>query len=488
MSSHRLPSPCQRSFTEAIEQSAVSEGTSPGSLEVADQAVGIDGSGSVWAIVAKRFACWPLGLVCSIMLILQWQEQPGANQWQTLRTASPLAYRPVVIHLGLASTDLAQALGRLVAEILKLLERMGAPAAVQPQPEPLDNGPGDAFRLEAVVGDGVTPVPPEPRLVKAAESNLDTVWALPLLPAEPPHAASRTLPEELQGQHTVFWQGEVIEALAQTVLARAGMTSLDRRVFISYRRIDAEPMAGQLFDALSRLNYDVFLDTVSTQPGLDFQNQLFEHLADKSMLVVLQSPRFQDSEWAMKEVEFAHSNDLSMLILRFPEAKESLPGIWTGDQLLLKHEELEPTAEPPFALTPAALHQVVERIHLVHDRELVARRALIRQRTLEALQRQGLNPLPHTADACLHLADGQGRPRYSLVPADRPPGFAELHEASTRSSVLHGDQRVVVGHTSSLPSSRRRQLDWAIQGRNVRYWDISVLDQLCQTICEDMAP
>lgn len=422
------------------------------------------------------------------MLTLQWQDHPSAQRWQTLRTASPLANRPVVIHLGLGSATLADAMGRLVEGILKLLEQMGAPAAALPRLEALDNGPADAFRLEAILGDGVTPVPPDPRMVEAAASPLDTVWALPLLPATRANAVSQMLPPELRGQHTAFWQGEAIEALALTVLARSGVTSLDRRVFISYRRIDAEPMAGQLFAALSLLNYSVYLDTVTTHPGLDFQTQLFEHLADKSMLVILQSSRFQESKWAMKEVEFALSHGLSMVILRFPEAKEPLPASRAGDQLPLQAEELEPSAEPPFRLTPAALQRVVERINRAHDLELVARRLDMRQRTLEALQRQGLNPVPHTGDACLHIADAAGRPRFSLVPADRPPGFAELHEASTRTSDLHGDQRVVVGLTGSLPVSRRRQMDWAIQGRNVRYCDVSLLDGLCQTICEEVAP
>ena len=422
------------------------------------------------------------------MLILQWQDQPGAARWQTLRTPSPLAHRPVVIHLGLASAALTEAMGRLVAGILKLLERMGAPASPSPQPEALDNGPADAFRLEAIVGDGVTPVPPEPRLVEAAASPLGTVWALPLLPANTANAASTTLPPELRRQHTAFWRGEAIETLALTVLARAGVTSLDRRVFISYRRIDSEPMAGQLLAALGRLNYSVFLDTVSTDPGLDFQTQLFEQLADKSMVVVLQSGRFQESRWAMAEVEFALRHDLSLLILRFPEAKEPLPGSRAGDQLLLDRDDLEPTTGPPFALTTASLQRVVERINLVHDRELVARRVALRQRTLDALRRQGLNPAPDSGDACLHIADALGRPRYSLVPAERPPGFAELHDASTRTTALHGDQRVVVGHTSSLPASRRRQMDWAIEGRNVRYCDVTLLDGLCQAIREEVAP
>ena len=420
------------------------------------------------------------------MLTLQWQDQPGAQLWQTLHTASPLANRPVVIHLGLSSAAVGEALQRLVNRIRELLEMMGAPATALPLPEALSSGPTDAFRLEAILGDGVTPVAAEPRLLQAAASLLDTVWALPLLPAEPANAASNTLPPELRRQHTAFWHGDAIEELALTVLARAGVTSLDRRVFISYRRVDTKPMADQLFDALSRLNYSVYLDTVSTHPGLDFQNQLFEHLADKSMVVVLQSASFQESRWAMAEVEFALRHGLSLMILRLPDAKDSLSGCRAGDQLMLERGDLDPTQGPPFALTPNALDRVLDRINQVHDMELVARRVDMRQRTLVALQRQGLFPLPHSGDVCLHIADALGQARFSLVPADRPPGFCELYEASTRTTDRHGDQRVVVGNTGSLPAGRRRQMDWAIQGRNVRYCDVTMLDELCQSIREEL--
>jgi hypothetical protein len=420
------------------------------------------------------------------MLTLQWQDQPGAQLWQTLHTASPLANRPVVIHLGLSSAAVGEALQRLVNRIRELLEMMGAPATALPLPEALSSGPTDAFRLEAILGDGVTPVAAEPRLLQAAASLLDTVWALPLLPAEPANAASNTLPPELRRQHTAFWHGDAIEELALTVLARAGVTSLDRRVFISYRRVDTKPMADQLFDALSRLNYSVYLDTVSTHPGLDFQNQLFEHLADKSMVVVLQSASFQESQWTMAEVEFALRHNLSLLILRFPDAKDSLAGCRAGDQLMLERDDLDPNQGPPFALTSGALVRVVNRINRVHDLELVARRFDMHKRTLEALQRQGLNPLPHSGDVCLHIADALGQARFSLVPAERPPGFYELHEASTRTTDRHGDQRVVVGNTGSLPAGRRRQMDWAIQGRNVRYCDVTMLDGLCQSIREEL--
>jgi hypothetical protein len=134
---------------------------------------------------------------------------------------------------------------------------------------------------------------------------------------------------------------------------------------------------------------------------------------------------------------------------------------------------------------PSALdaRKIVQRRALL---ELVARRVDMHKRTLAALQRQGLNPLPHSGDVCLHIADALGQARFSLVPAERPPGFYELHEASTRTTDRHGDQRVVVGNTGSLPAGRRRQMDWAIQGRNVRYCDVTMLDGLCQSIREEL--
>ena len=47
-------------------------------------------------------------------------------------------------------------------------------------------------------------------------------------------------------------------------------------------------------------------------------------------------------------------------------------------------------------------------------------------------------------------------------------------------------QRIVVGHTGSLPANRRHQIDWAIQGRNVSYCDVTMLDALCETIRQEV--
>jgi hypothetical protein len=420
------------------------------------------------------------------MLTLRWQRHPGDNQWWTVSTAVPLTDRPVVIHLGLASPQLQAGMERLVARILQLVESMKAPITTSPWPEPWQPGPAEAYRLEVVLGDGRGAVPLEARLRDAVEKPHDRVWALPLLPADPPDAAT-TLPKELRLQHTTFWQGDAIEDCALTVLARAGITSLDRRVFISYRRTETQPMADQLFEALSRLNYSVYLDTVSNHPGLNFQEQLFEHLVDMSMVVLLHSTTFDQSTWTMAEVEFAVNNNLSLLILRLPGMSD-LQGTRTSDQLPLHDDDLI-SAQPgaAVALSAPALERVLKHITEVHDLELVARRGEVRQRTIKTLQSLGLRPRLSTSDTAIHLHAADGSLRQSLLPISRPPGLADLHDASTRAAGHFGASRIVVGRTAVIPRKRREQLSWVAAGRNVAFHDVAMVGQVLQDEAADTA-
>ena len=418
------------------------------------------------------------------MLTLRWQPIPVRDSWCTVRTAVALADRPVVIHLGLASPRLEGAMERLVQRILELVQHMDAPVDGAPTRECWHSGPADAYRLEAVLGDGHTPIPSEKRLREAAANATDTVWALPLLPADPPDAAN-TLPKDLSQQHTAFWHGDAIEDLALTVLARAGITSLDRRVFLSYRRAETQPMAEQLLDGLTRLNYSVYLDTVSNDPGLDFQLQLFEHLADKSMVVLLHSATFHQSTWAMQELTYALQNDLSLLALRLPGVPD-LPGCRAGDQLPLQEQELVPfCGGSAQALSAAALRRVLRSITEVHDRQLVARRADVRKRLLETLRSRGLHPTPTALDTALHLPAADGSLGTSLLPCSRPPALADLHRASTRQASHYGSQRILVGRTAALPKDRQEQLRWAMEGRNVTFHDVSQLDALCDLLAQE---
>jgi TIR domain len=64
----------------------------------------------------------------------------------------------------------------------------------------------------------------------------------------------------------------------------------DRRVFISYAHADGGPIAERLFDLLTRLRFDVFLDRFRRNPGVDFIERIADELADKAMIAVVETP------------------------------------------------------------------------------------------------------------------------------------------------------------------------------------------------------
>jgi TIR domain len=337
------------------------------------------------------------------------------------------------------------------------------------------------------VSDGRTTVESlEPRLVEALRPE-SRIWVLPLMPADG-HAS--TLHSEMQKQNVGFWKNSIAE-LALTVLARAGVTSLDRRVFISYRRIETEPMAGQLFEALTKLNFSVFLDTVSIDPGVDFQARLFEQLADKSMVLLLHSRAFSRSRWTLAEADFAREHDLSLLMLQLPDLDPNdslIRHSRAGDVVVLDWKHLASDSpqggqNPPFSLTEAALEEILKQVVEQHDVEVITRLVSLRERTLEALNRNSVKHRTSMSSATIFAESSPpSSPKsYSLFPTSRPPGLPELYDASTRERDV-GDRRIVIGRLTSFNAERVRQMDWTIGGRNVAYADVSMLDVVAQKI------
>lgn len=419
----------------------------------------------------------------SELLTLQWQEQPetAAPLWATLRVPHVIVRRPVCIRLSITSAAVLPQLRRLLRQLRLLLELMGGQPLAEPELAPLLAPAAEAYLLEVVMADGHTSVAMQERWRHALEAG-ERAWLLPLLPALPLDAF-KTLPDPLQLLNAAFWHGKASEDLALTVLARAGVTDLDRRVFISYRRLHTQPMAQQLFAALTSLNYNVFLDTVSIQAAVGVQASLQEQLVNQSMVVVLQSPGSMESPWVREEVKHAIANQLSLLIVRLPGLAdaEQIVGARRSDLLDLQAADLRRHEQgPPYALKQRPLQRLVRLISEVHDLELVRRIASMRQRTLEAVQRHGLSHSSSGSEGAIHLTGLQRG--CSLLPSGRPPGISDLHEASTRTAAAYGDQRVVVGHTLNIPLPARQRIDWAIKDRNVQYCDVTMLDSLFESL------
>ena len=125
---------------------------------------------------------------------------------------------------------------------------------------------------------------------------------------------NQNIPKCIRNLNGFFLNDErAVHALKNYILAFFGILNTNRKVFISYRRVDSEELAHQLFDALTKLKYHPFLDSYSIQPGVDFQEYLRHELNDTELIVVLNTEHFNESEFTKEEVNIA--NELRIPIL-----------------------------------------------------------------------------------------------------------------------------------------------------------------------------
>jgi hypothetical protein len=416
------------------------------------------------------------------MITIQWKAELN-DFWWTIKVVEVPVSRPVKIHIDCNTSEIKCMMEKLIDEIIDLMERMGGKALPHPELSEMINADKSENLLEVIVCDGTSEVALEER-IKNALKQQERTWVLPLMPS-PPAGSPNTLPPDLMKQNIAFWQLDSIEELALTVLARAGVTSLDRRVFISYRRNETESMANQIFDALTELNFSVFLDTVSIDPGVEFQARLFEQIADKSMIVLLHSENFSQSPWTTAEVNYAINNDISVLIFRLPNVPKSnvIYGCRAGDQILLKETDIEKDEQgKTYRFTDKALDDVLKNVVMTHDMEMISRLTSMRQRTVEALNRKKVDFLQSSHDFSLIAKCISTGKTYSFLPASRPPGITDIFEASTRITDDIGDSRIVVGRCSCINDERIQQMEWVVEGRNVAFCDIFMLDTLLDRI------
>jgi len=209
------------------------------------------------------------------------------------------------------------------------------------------------------------------------------------------------------------------------------------------------------------------------------------------MVLLLHSRAFSQSRWTLAEADYAREHDLSLLMLRLPDVDPDDPLIRrsrAGDVVVLDWKHLLSDSHgmqqsPPFHLTDVALGEILKQVVEQHDVEVVTRLASLRERTLEALDRNGVKHRTSMSSASVFAESSPpSSPKsYSLFPTSRPPGLLELYDASTRERDV-GDRRIVIGRITSFNAERVQQMDWTIGGRNVGYVDISMLDIVAQRI------
>jgi hypothetical protein len=115
---------------------------------------------------------------------------------------------------------------------------------------------------------------------------------------------------------------ELIE-LAVALLECVGLLRRQRRVFVSYRRVESREAAIQLHDLLSARVFDVFLDTHDIRPGEPFEDTIWHRLCDSDVLIMLDTQTYYESKWTLQELGRARAKEIHILRIVWPEHRPS---------------------------------------------------------------------------------------------------------------------------------------------------------------------
>jgi hypothetical protein len=157
--------------------------------------------------------------------------------------------------------------------------------------------------------------------------------------------------------------------LAASLLECVGLLRHQRRVFVSYRRVESRLAALQIHDLLTARGFDVFLDTHDIRPGDPFQDVLWHRLVDSDVMVMLDTPSYFDSKWTRQEIGRARAKEIQVLRIIWPDHRPSkLTDL--AETIYLDSSSLLGCDGP---ILDSVAETIVLRVELLRSRSIAAR-------------------------------------------------------------------------------------------------------------------
>lgn len=129
------------------------------------------------------------------------------------------------------------------------------------------------------------------------------------------------VPTELKKYNAQKYDITKDSKIVNLALESFGKLRTSRKIFISYRRCESTSVAIQLFEALERNNFNVFLDTHSIRGSEIVQDELWHRMTDCDVIVMLNTPHFMTSFWCKEELAEASAKQIGILQLIWPNHK-----------------------------------------------------------------------------------------------------------------------------------------------------------------------
>jgi hypothetical protein len=183
------------------------------------------------------------------------------------------------------------------------------------------------------------------------------------------------IPEILGNQNGLRYTANEKDKIVNLILESFGKLRNTRKIFISYRRDQSTSVAIQLYEALERNNFDVFLDTHSIKQGEPFQDELWHRMTDCDVIVLLNTEGFLERKWCKEEIAEASAKQIGVLQLVWPNhslekmAEVCVPINLKSEDFLDKNFTDKDTSK----LTQERVLQIVQQAESLRARNLASR-------------------------------------------------------------------------------------------------------------------
>ena len=201
------------------------------------------------------------------------------------------------------------------------------------------------------------------------------------------------IPKILSNQNGLKYEQHQKEKIVSLILESFGKLRNSRKVFISYKRDESSSVAIQLYEALEKNNFDVFLDTHSIKQGEPFQDELWHRMTDCDVIVLLNTPKFLESEWCEKEIAEASVKQIGVLQLVWPNNKlDSMAEVCFPRQMqpedfidgIFENKDIS-------RLTDITLKSIIQKVESIRARNLAARQDNLITEFLNIARKNGKN-------------------------------------------------------------------------------------------------
>lgn len=218
---------------------------------------------------------------------------------------------------------------------------------------------------------------------------------VPIIPAIGPATGMSDIPPFLQSLHALRRQNDdpAMIVLASALLECLGLLRPQRRLFLSYRRVESRAAASQLHDLLTARGFDVFLDTHDIRPGEPFQEILWHRLCDADAMIMLDTPTYFATKWTRQEFGRALAKEIHVLRVVWPNHQ---PSTFTdlAETIYLDSQQLEAQEGP---IVTGKADEIVLAVERLRARSIAARHRSISGRLRMEIQKigataQGVSP------------------------------------------------------------------------------------------------